>query len=221
MPHPSAILFDWDDTIADNRALSQSCLNEVLAHHRYPEWDVIKKTLPSKIYFTRENFDEIFQDKALDAYKHYEDLYAQRYQSELKFMPGMQCLLEKLDQTDIPLGIVSNKINDHLVFEINHLLPKHAFKTIIGYIKGDPRKPEPAQFHRAFEGLGLSGNIDPATIWYVGDAQGDYDGAINCGFTPWIANEKMHANPPAGVRNEWLFFDTASLSSAIKTALDI
>ena len=68
---PTAILFDWDNTLADTRAAVVDALEHILKKYGKEPWAVVKEKYRDPKKSVKENFPNFFQDKADAAYNDY------------------------------------------------------------------------------------------------------------------------------------------------------
>ena len=74
-----AVLFDWDNTLAESRSSLVIAVNRVLKEYHLPEWEISKQKRDTNLSF-KDNFPRIFGDKAHEAYERYRE----------KFLPLLQ-----------------------------------------------------------------------------------------------------------------------------------
>jgi phosphoglycolate phosphatase len=176
---PEAIIFDWDDTLADNWRSIHSALNETLRAMSQKTWS-LKETKSNVRLSLRESFPDMFGDRWEDAanifYKHIRSNHLET----LKPLYFAEELLEQLVDTKIILGIVSNKNGDLLRAECDYLGWSDYFINIIGANDAVNDKPAVDPLFLCLEGSGVK--VGPGT-WFVGDAPTDIECAINAGVT--------------------------------------
>ena len=79
-------LFDWDGTLADNRAVVIKSIEQVLAEYGLGNWDDVKKLRNPKLSL-RDNFVNFFKDNAFAAYERYLQIYKLNSPQMLKSFP--------------------------------------------------------------------------------------------------------------------------------------
>jgi phosphoglycolate phosphatase len=182
---PEVVLFDWDDTLADNWDSIHRALNASLTAMNQPNWS-LQKTKSNVRRSLRESFPEIFGDNWKDAA---EIFYTNIYSSHLESLKPLYYageLLEKLSKAGIVLGIVSNKTGDLLRAECEHLGWNNYFSNIIGANDAKNDKPSADPLFLCLEGMGIKPTED---CWFVGDAQTDMECAINAGVKGILIKE--------------------------------
>ncbi len=176
---PEAIIFDWDDTLADNWKSIHRALNSSLEAMNLPTWS-LKKTRSNVRRSLRESFPKIFGDKWEDAADIFYTQIRASHLETLKPLYFAEELLEQLMEAKITLGIVSNKTGDLLRAECEFLGWNSYFTNIIG--AGDSQKDKPAA-DPIFLCLDGSSIIPSLDTWYVGDAPTDIECAKKAGVT--------------------------------------
>ncbi|MBK67288.1 MAG: HAD family hydrolase [Rickettsiales bacterium] len=188
---PEAILFDWDNTLADNWNLIINSLNATFVKYGLETWS--REEADFKVNKSaRDLFPEIFGDKSDEATKYFYDYFENNHLNELELFPETKLLIECLFETDIPLGIVSNKRGDLLRREVEHIQLKPFFKAIVGANDAPRDKPfrDPLDF--TLNKMNISpmseNDIGKRVLWYVGDGHTDLEAANNAYFQPIIIN---------------------------------
>jgi phosphoglycolate phosphatase len=176
---PDAIIFDWDDTLADNWESIHGALNESLKAMDHKTWS-LEKTKSNVRRSLRDSFPDMFGDRWKDAADIFYNHISSNHLETLKPLYFAEKLLEQLMNSKIILGIVSNKTGDLLRAECDHLGWSNYFINIIGANDSVKDKPAPDPIFLCLEGSGLKPNLD---TWYVGDAPTDIECAINAGVT--------------------------------------
>ena len=166
---PTAILFDWDNTLIDTFPVIHEAHNkvrEVLGHALWTESDARRQVRLA----LKDAFPKWYGDKASDAEKIYLDHIRANHIDMMAHIDGTADLLDWLAGQGIPLGIVSNKRGEFLRREIAHAGWDDYFRVVVGAddIKG-PGKPAPDGILQALGTLG----VNPDAVWYVGDTEND------------------------------------------------
>jgi|TARA_B110000503_G_C7022102_1_gene360256 phosphoglycolate phosphatase len=172
---PSAIIFDFDDTLVDAKPVISKALEET-----FKEFNINKEDL-KHIDFNlslRDYFHDIFLDDAIAAGKSY-------YKNYYKFAENLQPLkyaketLDFLYRHKIFTSIVSNKKGERLRQEINDKFNwQKYFVNIVG--SGDAPEDKPSSLP-AIEALKTSGLDDYSNVWFIGDSNVDLKTAENLG----------------------------------------
>ncbi len=180
---PKAIVFDWDNTLADTWPLIHEAINEVMSSYDKPLWSL--QEVKDKIHKSmRESFPEIFGNKWQEAGKIYVDSYARNHLSKLSLLPGSLHLLEYLNDNDIRVFLVSNKIGTTLRKEVASLNLGRLFFSVIGAGDADKDKPSVDPVQLALKGSDVDFVEDE--IWFIGDTIADIKCGQNCSFRPII-----------------------------------
>jgi phosphoglycolate phosphatase len=172
MPNTSrvkAVLFDLDGTLADTSQDMADALNILFKNHGIPTLDyelVRKNTSRGSIAMIQLGFEETLAQEHMHPLRdEFLQIYAENLCNQTNLFPGVTELLEFLDDSAIPWGIVTNKpgnLAEPLVQELGI-----AFNAVC-MVSGDSlarRKPDPDQLHHAANMLGVG---EQDTI-YMGD----------------------------------------------------
>ncbi|MGE4351598.1 MAG: HAD family hydrolase [Bdellovibrionales bacterium] len=208
-PFPSAVIFDWDNTLVDTWDAIAEALNKVRAMAGLETWTVeearIKSAYPLRVSFPRWFGDE--WEKMRDIfYDHFRKIQMERLQRK----EGAEELLLWLQTQKIPLFVVSTKRQDLLLAEAEHLGWRTFFTEMIGVRDGSPSKPNRQPVDIALSKADLC--ADNPSVWFVGDTHVDVECALSSGCTP-IFVWNLHQGQKLGIKNN--FSDCV----AIKTAL--
>jgi phosphoglycolate phosphatase len=177
-PRPSAILWDWDNTLVDGWAAIQAGLNAAFRAFGKPEWSRAE-VLRNVRRALRDSFPELFGpdhwEQARDIF--YAEVRA-RHLAVLQPMPGAAAALEAAAAL-APQGVVSNKQGPLLRAEAAHLGWGRHFGALVGAGDAERDKPDPAPLLMALEACGVTPG--PA-VWYIGDTALDMQAAraANC-----------------------------------------
>ena len=128
---PRAILFDWDDTLAENwGALTHACNAALSAFglSSISEDDVRARSGMS----LRQQFPKLFGDRWQDAQDVFYKAYRQRHIDTLQVRPGAESLLRELRRRGIRMAIASNKNGDVLRREVSALGWDPFFAHVVG-----------------------------------------------------------------------------------------
>lgn len=186
MYKPKAVLFDWDNTIADTWPIIYKALNKTFEDFGLEPW-TFEQTKAKVAKSMRDSFPELFGRDNLDAVmmayiKHYttysQDLYP--------IYEGVTELLEFLQNEGIYTAVVSNKTGTILRKEAEALNMTKHFNKVVGSLDANRDKPFPEPVYFALEGS----NIDPSPyVWFVGDSHIDIDCAHNTNCFPVFFGE--------------------------------
>lgn len=160
---PSAILYDWDNTLADSlpavhKAMDAMCeMHQIAPHDRAAMREHWVRS-PDTFYDTY--FPAIAKGEgAAEFFRTLERFHLET----AALLPGAEDSLKLARDYAILNGVVSNKTKTPLMREIEHLNVAHHFDVIVPR-HAEP-KPSPAPLVVATQKLG----IPFSDIWYVGD----------------------------------------------------
>ena len=177
---PSAIIFDWDNTLVDTWPVIHDSMNSTLKHLGHQTWS-IEETRERVRKSLREAFPDLFGDKWEVAreifYKRFKKIHLER----LVALHGAEGLLKLLFAKKIYLGVVSNKSGDNLRREADHLGWSKYFEQIVGAMDAEKDKPAIEPVLMALEGSKIRPSSD---VWFVGDTKIDMECAYNSGCLP-------------------------------------
>lgn len=176
---PKAILFDWDNTLADTWPIIHQALHDTFVEWEMEPWslETVKERVAKSM---REAFPALFGKDWETAGKSYQDNYRKYQLDWLKPLPGSEELLQKLQQADVFVGIVSNKRGENLRKELKHMGWEPYFEVVVGSEDAARDKPYCEPVLMALENTGLPMNEE---IWFVGDSIIDLQCAEDNGMT--------------------------------------
>ncbi len=187
---PKAIIFDWDNTLADTWPLIQEAMNEARTAFGKEPWSA--KEVKDKVHKSmRESFPIMFGDDWQAAGKLYLESYARNNLVNLKLLPDALDLLKELKKQNIAVFLVSNKIGATLRKEVEALNLGEYFFSVVGSMDADADKPNIDSTALALRGSDVDFEKyqgDKKDIWFIGDTISDIRCAINCQFRPIVFN---------------------------------
>ncbi|MFO1062114.1 MAG: HAD family hydrolase [Dongiaceae bacterium] len=188
LPRPSAILFDWDNTLVDNWAVIHEALNAALGHMGHPLW-TLAETRARVRASARDSFPAMFGERWREAERVFYDAFMAQHLQRLQPMAGALPMLQRLAGDGIHLAVVSNKKGAVLRREAEHLGWTGHFGRLVG--AGDAERDKPARepVVLALAGAGLAPGPG---IWFVGDTDID----IECGANSGCSTVLLRAEPP-------------------------
>jgi phosphoglycolate phosphatase len=163
---PAAVLFDWDNTLADNWATIFDALNTTLVAMDHAPWsyDEVRDRLRHSL---RDSFPRLFGERWRDAEAIFYRRFEEAHVEHLTPLDGAAAVLERLAAAGVPLGVVSNKRGYLLRREADALGWTKHFRRIVGAGDATRDKPDRAPIELALASTG----VPPGpTVWYVGDA---------------------------------------------------
>jgi phosphoglycolate phosphatase len=190
MTKPSAIIFDWDNTLVDTWETIHDALLVTLDRMGHPPW-TLAETRTRVRYSLKNSFPGLFGARWEEARRIYLDSYAAIHLDQLTALPGAEALLAALHRDGFYLAVVSSKTGASLRKEAAHIGWEGYFARLVGAGDAGADKPDPAGFALALEGSGIA----PArSVWYVGDTAFDMEGARRTGLTAVLLGEP-HGDP--------------------------
>jgi len=174
-----AIIFDLDGTLInslDDIALS---MNDVLK-----EFDYEEHKIEDYKYFVGDGALVLVQnslpkdtpeDLVRKMFKRFIEVYETGVHHNTKPYEGIYELLEKLRNTPVKLGILSNKPHEITKLYMNKLFSDYDFVEIHGQKEGVTKKPDPIGALNIAKSL----NLEPEKIYFVGDTSTDMKTAKN------------------------------------------
>lgn len=180
LTRPKAIIFDWDNTLANTWPIIYRALYETFTEYNKEPW-TLEETKTRVHRSMRDAFPDLFGDKWEEAAKSYQRHYRQHQFDSLIALPYAQELLDFLKPQEFYLAIVSNKKGENLRREVDHLSWNHYFSKVIGADDAESDKPSIAPITLALDGSNIPRSHD---VWMVGDTITDMECAHNSGLLP-------------------------------------
>lgn len=206
-----AVLFDLDGTLADTAPDLGYALNLLLQKHGKREIP-LALSRPMVSQGSRGMLEVGFAIKPGDVdYEMLKNDYLALYEANLnhhtRLFPGMDKVLNHLDQRGLPWGIVTNKHSRFTLPLLRGLDLDHRSHCIVCGDSVPVAKPDPASLRMAAETLRLAPSKN---IFYIGDDERDVQASLAAGMTPVVARYGYLGNEKPV--NQWgatLFIDTA------------
>lgn len=187
MSSPTAVVFDWDSTLADNWGSFTLAMNKTYAAFGMPtRTEADYRAVAARS--AREVFPEIFGDQAAHAHEIFYREFTALHLSKLRPMQGAESLLAHLQKANILLSVVSNKSGELLRREVEHLVWTDKFHRVVGANDAASDKPSAAPMTLALEGGGVPVNKQ---VWYVGDTALDMQFAHNASCCAVLVNAEQ------------------------------
>jgi phosphoglycolate phosphatase len=188
---PRAALFDWDNTLIDSWATIHEAMNTTLAAMGHETW-TMDQTRERVRRSLRETFPEMFGDRWEEAREVFYGRFKDVHLDMLSPMEGAEALLRLLAGRGVYLGVVSNKLGEHLRREAGHLGWDSLFGQLVGASDAEHDKPAPEPVALALSGSDIAPGAD---VWFVGDTGIDLECARNAGCHGILIRE---TGPAAG-----------------------
>lgn len=194
----TTVLFDLDGTLLDTAPDLAEAVNQIRREKELP--DLALETLRPHAGFGSKALLKAGLD-AEDHHPDYPDLlraFLSNYQScsmqSTRFFPGIEKLLNDLDEKNIRWGIVTNKPERFTTPIVKQLGLENRAACIISGDTLPTRKPDPAQIIHACQLL----QVNPEKTVYVGDTAIDVEAAKAAGTRSLVVlygYSSEHENP--------------------------
>lgn len=185
MTPPDIVLWDWDNTLADNWASMTAAMNVAFADFGLPAWSEAQMRNGAKLSI-REAFPRLFGADWRRARMLFLTAFERVHLEGVRAMPGAA---EALAAVWVPQGIVSNKVGEPLRREVAHMGWAGFFGPIIGADDLPESKPHPAPIRHALAVLGAKPGH---CVWYVGDTGVDMQAAHAACCTAILIGDATH-----------------------------
>jgi len=183
---PSALLFDWDNTLVDGWIGITAALNAAFDAFEKPRWTVTETKSRVRVAL-RESFPKMFGDDWERARDIFYDAFRGDHLANVTPMPGAADALSA--GAAWPRGVVSNKAGNYLRAEVLHLGWSGHFAAVIGAGDASADKPSPEPIFMALKEMGFSPCRE---IWYLGDTALDMQAARAAGVTAVLVGDAEH-----------------------------
>ncbi len=178
---PSALLFDWDNTLIDSWGAIHHALAVTFRAMGREPWSY-EETVRRVRASTRDTFPVLFGDRAEEATEVFYRSFEADHLKKLSAREGAETMLRELAaDAGFYLSVVSNKKGDLLRREAAHLGWDGLFSRLVGANDAARDKPATEAVDMALEGSGL--RAGPG-VWFVGDTDIDMQCAVNSGCIP-------------------------------------
>lgn len=210
MKAPSAILWDWDNTLVDGWAAIEAGLNAAFRAFGLPEWDRAQ-VLGNVRRSLRDSFPGLFGAEWERARDIFHAEVRARHLAVVTPMPGAAAALAAAARL-APQGVVSNKQGALLRAEAAHLGWGGFFGALVGAGDAARDKPDPAPMAMALAAMGRPAGPD---IWYIGDTALDMEAARRAGFRAVLLGEAAHDGGIAAAAPDMCFRNADLLAQAL------
>jgi len=184
---PRAVLFDWDNTLVDTWPVIHESMNTTLSAMGQPVWRM-EETKERVRRALREAFPLLFGDRWEEAREIFYARFREIHLDRLEVLPGAEDVLSKFTDRGVYLGVVSNKMGDHLRKEAAHLGWEKYFGHIIGATDAVRDKPACEPVEMALRG---SNAVAGPSVWFIGDTEIDMECGHNTGCIKILIRENM------------------------------
>lgn len=187
-----AIIFDLDGTLADTLGSIAEICNKTLNHFGFRSIDKEEykyligngtDVLLSRILKT---VDETLDPWELPSFKkRYLHFYETDPLKHVTAYEGITKLLEKLQENDIKICVLSNKDNEMTNFIVKNIFPNISFSQVLGKTDKFPTKPDPKSLEHLLSVL----KTEKSETLYVGDSGVDMltanNAKLDCAGVLW------------------------------------
>ena len=184
---PKAVFFDLDGTLIDTAPDMGGALNRVLIKHNRPTISARhfrSSVSHGSIALLKLGFPELDpQSEMQDLRLEFLATYAENVSSSSVPFVEVDTLLNSLEQRAIPWGIITNKPEAMTLELLDALDLTRRCCSIVGADTTTHAKPHPAPMNLACK----RANVDPATCFYVGDAERDIQAGRSVGMQTFVA----------------------------------
>jgi len=208
MSPPTAVLFDWDNTLIDSWECIRQAMNSTLEVMGHPLWD-LEETKSRVAHSMRDAFPALFGERWKEAGQIFTDSYAAIHLDYLAPLPGAPDILERLSAAGVPLAVISNKRGNFIRQEVAHLGWDGFFRHLSGAGDSAADKPAPAPVEDALKSIGVPADYN---VWFIGDAAVDMECAVNAGVKPLLVKHdswrdgEFDRHPPERTFQSWSAF---------------
>ena len=175
-----AVVFDWDNTLAQSRPALVYSVNRVLEKYGLPSWDIIKSKRDNNLSF-QDNFPVLFGENADEAYALYKKNYFKTVQNQIKTSEFAYSVLRFFKKRDIPICLMTNKDRTLIDFELPILFDPEIFSRIVCGHEAEANKPCTSHLFETLRFIVEPQDISPQTVWVIGDSPQDSFCACNSG----------------------------------------
>ncbi|MEE2954963.1 MAG: HAD hydrolase-like protein [Pseudomonadota bacterium] len=184
---PKAVLFDWDNTLVDTWPIIHDSMNVTLKQMGRSVW-TLEETQERVRRSLREAFPEMFGEEWKRARNCFYERFREIHLKGLKELPGAESVLKIFHKKNVYLGVVSNKMGNHLRKEVNHLGWNKYFGGLVGATDAIADKPSVEPVIMALQGSGIEPSPE---VWFIGDTKIDMECAYRSGCTGVFINKRI------------------------------
>lgn len=215
MNAPSAVLFDWDNTLVDVWEGVRAAMNRTRGEYGLEPWD--RATLLANVRLSlRDSFPKMFGDHWQAARALFSETYGRDHLSHLRPMPGAEAAIGAAVRVGF-CGVVSNKQGRFLRQEARALGWAGRLGALVGAGDAARDKPHGDPILLALRAAGIPPT--PA-VWYVGDTGTDLDAARAAGVSAVLLGDALHDGGIAALAPDRHFADGCALARALASCPD-
>ncbi|MBT3765439.1 MAG: HAD family hydrolase [Rhodospirillaceae bacterium] len=183
---PTAIIFDWDNTLIDSWTTIHQALSATFTAYDLTPW-ALDETRVRVQKSMRDSFPALFGDRWEEAGEYFYEQYDAIHIKTLTPLADVETTLGGLVEQGIYLAVVSNKKGHYLRKEATHLGWNKFFGQIVGALDADQDKPAVEPVTMALNGSGIETGTH---VWFAGDSNIDMECAKNASCVPVLVREK-------------------------------
>ncbi|MFI3242404.1 MAG: HAD hydrolase-like protein [Alphaproteobacteria bacterium] len=183
---PKAVLFDWDNTLAQTRNAVVETIEKVLKAYNKEPWAVTKAKYRDGTKSFKENFPNFFGENAKQAYEDYLNDYNPNSVTPTE---GSLEFLEFCQKENIEIYIISNKEKSLLLNEVKACFSDTPFLGIYG--NGETKNNKPAADPVFLALKNATFEINKENVWLVGDSKQDTECAFNANILPVLISKGL------------------------------
>lgn len=174
-----AIIFDWDGTLVDTCGLILKAHNHVRETFGVPLW-TMEDFLGTASKSAREYYPEVYGERSDEAQTVLYDYVEEHHINMMKPMESAKALIDFIkNETNMQIGVVSNKRHKTLLKEAHHLGWFEDFECFVG--AGIAAKDKPSADPLLMGMADISDALTPDNVLYIGDTETDLLTAKNTG----------------------------------------
>lgn len=210
----SAVLFDFDYTLADSSRGIVICFQQVLHRNGYTQVsdEEIKRTIGKTLEDSFSLLTGVSDQEQLINWRKQYGKEADKYMSENTLLfPDTLEVLNKLKQRNVRIGIISTKYRFRILELLGRYFPEEWLDVIIGGEDVTLHKPDPEGLNKAIGFL----HLEPIQILYVGDSVIDAETAASAGV------DFVGITTGMTTRNELEYFPHVKIISCLSELLII
>ena len=204
--HFKAVVFDWDNTLAQSTPPLTYAVNRVLKTYHLPCWNIIKQKRDTNLSF-RDNFPILFGKDANAAYSQYKHIYLQAVGKMISRTPYASEVLHFFKKRYIPIFLMTSKDRELLEFELPMLFEPEYFDCIVCGHEAEKDKPHGDHLMYTLNHCASNKPLCPKDVLVVGDSPQDSACAVSCGATAVIIGRDVTSEQSSNDANI-MYFDS-------------
>jgi phosphoglycolate phosphatase len=210
-PRPTALLYDWDNTLVDAWAGVTAALNVTFDAFGLPRWTDEDTRQRARLALA-PSFQTMFGAEWERARDVFHGAMRDGHLRHVRPMPGAAAALEA--GRPWRQGVVSNKDGPYLRAEVAHLAWTDRFDAIVGAGDAVADKPDAAPILLALARMDVTAARE---VWYLGDAAIDMQAARAAGVTGVLIGDAAHDGGVARAAPDLHFLSADALAAELRT----